>query len=225
MSGSTCSPEQPINRVRRRDRVVEDDGWIRAFLREAPYGVVATEAGGQPFMNPLLFAYDEESNALYFHTSRAGRIFANVGANERVCFCASKMGELIAAPESCRFDVEYESVVVFGRARVLADREEATGALRLLLGKYFPKLRYGTDYRPITAEQVERTAVSRLEVECWSAKRNAATAGDAGLRRRRVRARSGGSGWRSGGAGSTRWGSPCASRSRRRPCCGWPCCG
>ena len=32
----------PPNRVRRHDRAVEDDAWIRAFLHRAPWGVLAT---------------------------------------------------------------------------------------------------------------------------------------------------------------------------------------
>jgi nitroimidazol reductase NimA-like FMN-containing flavoprotein (pyridoxamine 5'-phosphate oxidase superfamily) len=161
-----------INRVRRRDRAVEDDDWIRAFLRDAQYGVVATESDGQPFINPLLFVYDEETNALYFHTGRAGRIFANIAANARVCFNACRMGDLIADTEAWRFDVAYDSVIVFGKATVLADAEQATRSLRLLLAKYFPDLRYGEDYAPIAPEQLARTAVYRLEIEAWSGKRS-----------------------------------------------------
>lgn len=164
--------EQPINRVRRRDRAVEDEGWIRGFLREAPYGVVATECDGQPFMNPLVFAFDEETHSLYFHGSRLGRMFANVGKNERVCFNACKMGRLIADTKASGFDVEYESVIVFGPAQVLQDETEATRAMRLLLDKYFPQLHYGKDYKAITPEQLARTAVYRLRIEAWSGKRN-----------------------------------------------------
>ncbi|MFB3880173.1 MAG: pyridoxamine 5'-phosphate oxidase family protein [Armatimonadota bacterium] len=161
-----------INWIRRRDRAVEDDEWIRAFLRDARYGVVATESGGQPFTNPVLFVYDEKHNAIHFHTGRQGRIFANIAANPRVCLNACQMGRLIADTAAWRFDVAYDSVVVFGKAAALGDAEEATGALRLLLAKYFPHLRYGEDYAPITPEQLARTAVYRLEIEAWSAKRS-----------------------------------------------------
>ena len=165
-------PRCPINRVRRRDRAVEDDDWIRAFLRGARYGVVATESDGQPFINPVLFVYDEETQAIHFHTGREGRIFANIAAKPQVCFNASRMGELIADTEAWRFDVAYDSVIVFGTATVLDDAAKATRALRLLLAKYFPDLRYGEDYTPITPEQLARTAVCHLDIEAWSGKRN-----------------------------------------------------
>jgi nitroimidazol reductase NimA-like FMN-containing flavoprotein (pyridoxamine 5'-phosphate oxidase superfamily) len=164
--------EQPLNRVRRRDRAVEDEAWIRSYLRQAPYGVLATEAKGQPFATPLNFAYDEASNSLCFHASPAGRLHANIVGNARVCFCASEMGRVMAAGAASGFDVEYASVVVYGRIRVLEDAVEATHALRLLLDKYAPGLRYGEDYKAITPEALARTAVYRLEIDAWSAKRN-----------------------------------------------------
>ena len=174
MTESSPPGEQPINRVRRRDRAVEDETWIRSFLREAPYGVVATESAGQPFINPLTFVYDQDSHCIYFHTGRAGRIFANIAANPRLCFNASRMGDLIPASRSSGFDVEYDSVTVFGRAQVLEDHAEATCALRLLVDKYFPDFRYGEDHDAIPASGVSRAAVYRLAVDCWSGKRNVA---------------------------------------------------
>ncbi len=168
----TPSGNNSINQIRRRDRAVVDDNWIRGFLREAQYAVVATESEGQPFLNPLLFVYDEQSNSIYFHTGREGRIFANISSNPRVCLNTCHMGELVADTEAWSFTVGYDSVNVFGKAVVLEDSETATRALRLLLAKYFPHLRYGEDYNPITTEQLAPTAVYELKIESWSAKRH-----------------------------------------------------
>jgi nitroimidazol reductase NimA-like FMN-containing flavoprotein (pyridoxamine 5'-phosphate oxidase superfamily) len=173
MSDSTENAPS-IRRVRQRDLAVENEAWIRSQLREAPYGVVATDSEGQPFINPLIFAYDEEANAIFFHTGRQGRIFSNVSANPRVCFNVCRMGELVARPAACEFGVEYDSVIVFGKARVVEDLEEARRALKLLLAKYFADLHYGQDYTPITPQQLARTAVYRLQIEAWSGKRNGA---------------------------------------------------
>jgi hypothetical protein len=41
----------------------------------------------------------------------------------------------------------------------------------MLLDKYFSHLRPGSDYRPITPGEREATAVYRLEISEWSAKR------------------------------------------------------
>jgi nitroimidazol reductase NimA-like FMN-containing flavoprotein (pyridoxamine 5'-phosphate oxidase superfamily) len=163
---------QDLSRVRRRDRAVEDDQWIRSFLEGAPACVVATESDGWPFATPLIFAYDAESHCVYFHTGRAGRLFSNVARNPRMCLSAFTMGKLAAATKASGFDVEYESVTAFGSVRVLDDAEEAVRGLRLLLDKYFPELRYGQDYGAIASKELARTAVYRLDIDSWSGKRN-----------------------------------------------------
>jgi uncharacterized protein len=163
--------QQPINQVRRKDRAVTDEVWIREFLRTAPYGVVATESEGQPFLNPVTFVYDEATHAVYFHTGRKGRIFQNIAHNPRLCFNVSRMGRLLTSDRAAGFGVEYESVIVFGRAHAMDDPTESERALRLLLEKYFSELEYGVNYRAVTAEEVSHTAVFRLAIEAWSGKR------------------------------------------------------
>ena len=71
MAHETTTP--PRAEVRRRDRAVADEGWIRDLLRRAPFGTLATARDGQPFLNTNLFVYDEAAHALYLHTARAGR--------------------------------------------------------------------------------------------------------------------------------------------------------
>lgn len=161
---------QPLNQVRRSDRAVTDDDWIREFLKRAPYGVLTTVYEGQPFVNQNLFIYDEEDHAIYIHTARLGRTQANVEANERVCFSVSEMGRLLPAEVALEFSVEYSGVVVFGAASLIEDEAEATRALHALLDKYFPHLERGVDYRPVTPEELKRTSVYRLAIEQWSGK-------------------------------------------------------
>jgi nitroimidazol reductase NimA-like FMN-containing flavoprotein (pyridoxamine 5'-phosphate oxidase superfamily) len=160
--------------VRRRDRAVTDEGWIRDLLRRAPYGTLATVRDGQPFVNMNLFVHDEAAHALYLHTARAGRTRDNVEAEQRVCFGVSEMGRLLPAPTALRFSVEYAGVVVFGRARVVADDAEAERALQQLLDKYAPHLRPGRDYRPIQPEELAATAVYRIDIDEWSGKQKVA---------------------------------------------------
>ena len=59
--------------LRRRDRGVEDEAWIRELLRESATGVLATVNDGQPFLNSNLFVYDEAEHAIWMHTASTGR--------------------------------------------------------------------------------------------------------------------------------------------------------
>ncbi|MEJ2204567.1 MAG: pyridoxamine 5'-phosphate oxidase family protein [Gemmatimonadota bacterium] len=162
--------------LRRRDRGKED-AWIRAFLGVAPFGFLATvDDQGQPFLNSNLFVYDRERHCIYLHTARTGRTRSNLEAGARVCFSVAGMGRLLPADEALEFSVEYAGVVVFGRGEVVQGADEATRGLRLLLERYSPHLRYGEDYRSVTAEELKRTAVYRIDVESWSGKQKAAAA-------------------------------------------------
>ncbi len=163
--------------VRRQDRAVSDEAWIKAFLHRAPYGVLATSHKGQPFINSNLFVYDEAANAIYLHTARVGRTPANIEANGRVCFSISEMGRLLPADVALDFSVEYAGVTVFGTATVLTDEAEQRHALQMLLDKYFPHLRPGEDYRAITPEELRQTATYRLDIEQWSGKQKQVEAG------------------------------------------------
>jgi nitroimidazol reductase NimA-like FMN-containing flavoprotein (pyridoxamine 5'-phosphate oxidase superfamily) len=65
-------------------------------------------------------------------------------------------------------------VVVFGRARMVEDDGEKRRALQAILDKYFPDLRPGRDYRPITEAELNATAVYAIEIETWSGKQKVA---------------------------------------------------
>jgi nitroimidazol reductase NimA-like FMN-containing flavoprotein (pyridoxamine 5'-phosphate oxidase superfamily) len=162
--------------MRRQDRAVTDEAWIADMLRWTAVGTLATAADGQPYLHINLFAYDAPARALYLHTAREGRARSSMEGGGRVCFAVHEMGRLLPAATALNMSVEYASVVVFGRAVVVGDPAEARRALQLLLDKYFAHLAPGRDYRPITDEELARTAVYRIDIEAWSGKRKQAAA-------------------------------------------------
>lgn len=162
---------QPIDHVRRADRAIEDEAWIKAFLHRASVGYLATVHEGQPFINSNLFVYDEDKHVIYMHTARVGRTQANVEKHEKVCFSVTEMGRLLPADEALEFSVEYSGVVVFGMAVLLEDYAEMRHGLQILLDKYFTHLESGRDYRPIADEELKRTAVYRIDITQWTGKR------------------------------------------------------
>jgi hypothetical protein len=164
------SDREPLNHVRRRDRVVEDEAWIGELLTRAPFGTLATVADGQPFLNTNTFVYDAAAHAIYMHTARAGRTYSNIQQHDRVCFGISEMGRLLPAPVALQFSVEYASVMVFGSVTLIPEPDAARRALQMLLDKYFAHLRPGVDYRPITDKELAATAVYCLQIEQWSGK-------------------------------------------------------
>lgn len=161
----------PATDMRRSDRAVDDAAWMKQFLHRAAVGTLATVYDGQPFVNTNLYVYDEKQHCIYTHTARTGRTRTNVDKHERVCFTIMEMGRLLPADEALEFSVEYAGVVIFGDATVVDDEAEATDALQQLLDKYAPHLHAGQDYRPPVPAELKRTAVYKISIDEWSAKK------------------------------------------------------
>lgn len=166
---------------RRTDRTVEDEAWFREFLHRTPSGVLASVSDGEPFLTPLIFVYDPDAHAIYVHLSPRGRTVANVAEHDRVSFNVNAIGRFIPDWKAWEFSNEYESVTAFGTATVLEDTARKRHALQLLMAKYAPHLDPGEDYRPITDDEIDRTAVIAVEIDRWSGKHNAADPDAEGL--------------------------------------------
>jgi len=163
-----------LTRLRRHDRAMPDESALQALLARAQFGFTATAVDGQPFQHTSLFWFDAASHRIYFHGAREGRMHENVMANPRVCFTVAELGRLLPADTAMEFSNEYASVVVFGRARQVESGDEKRIALQALLDKYFPDLRPGRNYRPMTEAEVSATAVYAIEIETWSGKQKVA---------------------------------------------------
>jgi hypothetical protein len=160
--------------MRRADRAMPDEAAVKALLRESDFGFLATSVKDQPYLRPNLFWYDEEAGRIYFHSAREGRTFENLRTNPNACFSVARMGALLPAEKALNFSNEYASVIVFGAVRILENNAEKERGLQGLLDKYFPERRPGRDYRPITKDELDRTAVYALEIEAWSGKQKVA---------------------------------------------------
>jgi nitroimidazol reductase NimA-like FMN-containing flavoprotein (pyridoxamine 5'-phosphate oxidase superfamily) len=173
MDQSTNKQPVPINQPLRKDRA-KDDVWVKDFLQRVPFGMLATEYEGQPFIKPTLFVYDESENSIYIHGALVGRMRTNLETNSRISFCIAEMGRLLPADTAMEVGVEYASVVVFGKAEVLTDADQARHGLQLLLDRYFPHLKPGIDYREILPQELDITSVYRIRIDSWSGKEDRA---------------------------------------------------
>lgn len=156
----------------RRPHLTRDDEWIRAFLKEAKVGHIASSFNDQPFLTPTIFWYDEENHQMIFHSNVAGRIRSNIEANPKVSLEASELGKLLPSNVALEFSLQFRSVVVFGTARIISDPIEARKMLYGLISKYFPKMTAGREYREITDKELRATSIYAIKIEAWSGKEN-----------------------------------------------------
>ena len=156
----------------RRPHLTRDDEWIRAFIKEAKVGHVATSFNDQPFLTPTTFWYDEENHQVIFHSNVAGRIRSNIESNPKVSMEASELGKLLPSNVALEFSLQFRSVVIFGTARIISDPVEARKMLYGLISKYFPKMTAGREYREITDKELRATSIYAIKIEAWSGKEN-----------------------------------------------------
>jgi nitroimidazol reductase NimA-like FMN-containing flavoprotein (pyridoxamine 5'-phosphate oxidase superfamily) len=161
----------PANQQRRKEHAQSDE-WTREFLKRAAIGHVATRWDDQPFITPTNFWYDAERHEIYFHSNIVGRVRANVERHPQVCFEASEYGRFLPSNVALEFSLQYESAIAFGAIRIVEEAEDKRRALYGLLEKYFPAMRPGREFRPITDEELKRTSVYAIAIESWSGKRN-----------------------------------------------------
>ncbi len=170
--------ERPTNilltKIRRQDRAVEDESWIQAFLARAQTCSLALAIQAQPYLHFNSFVYDRDPKCIYIHGAQEGGLPFQVSQNDRVSLGIYEMGRLLPGNTAMSVSVEYASVIVRGKIRLLTDPIEAEHALQLMLKKYFPDLQPGRDYRPIQANEVEITNVYRIDILEWNGKQKKA---------------------------------------------------
>ena len=149
-----------------------DDEWIRAFLRQAKVGHIASVQDGRPFLNPTTFWFDEENHQIIFHSNVTGRIRSSIEQNPKVVLEVSELGRMLPANVALEFSLQFRSVIVFGRARLVTDAEEARRVMYGLIHKYFPDMTPGREFRQITDKELKRTSVYAIAIEEWSGKEN-----------------------------------------------------
>ena len=156
----------------RRPHLTKDDAWIRAFLKDVQIGHIATSVDGQSFINPTTFWYDEENHQIVFHSHIVGRVRSNIESNPKVSLEASELGKMLPSNVAIEFSLQFRSVLVFGTARLITDPDEAKKLLYGLIGKYFPSMTVGKEYREITAKELTATSIYAIQIEEWSGKEN-----------------------------------------------------
>jgi nitroimidazol reductase NimA-like FMN-containing flavoprotein (pyridoxamine 5'-phosphate oxidase superfamily) len=162
----------PPTARQRRPELTRGDDFIKAMLHRGVVAHVGNVSDDQPFVHPTNYWYDEAGHRLVFHGHLAGRTRSNLDHFPLACAEVSEFGRLLPSNSPYELSIQYRAVLVFGRVAVLTDPLQARAALGGLIARYFPALREGDDYRPITPQELGATSVYALAIERWSGKEN-----------------------------------------------------
>jgi nitroimidazol reductase NimA-like FMN-containing flavoprotein (pyridoxamine 5'-phosphate oxidase superfamily) len=121
---------------------------------------------GLPYGVPINYYYDENANAIYLHCALKGKKIDCLQSHPEVSFSVYKNPVIIEE----RFTTHYDSVIVTGRAQMLAGPEERLAALTALSMALAP----GGAYRlaEVFDKCLKTVAIIRISIEKIEGKRN-----------------------------------------------------
>jgi len=145
--GVTPASTEPAlrGRLRRADKIMSM-AEVDAFLAGAFCGRTATVgADGYPYVVPNLFVWLR--GQVYLHTAKVdGHFLANVRHADRISFEADQAGEVFPyGPVECDTSVSYQSVIVFGRIRIIESDAEKIEFYSTFMAKYAPAESWGRE--------------------------------------------------------------------------------
>jgi nitroimidazol reductase NimA-like FMN-containing flavoprotein (pyridoxamine 5'-phosphate oxidase superfamily) len=143
-----------------------DRETINEILDEGFICHVGFVVNGQPFVIPT--GYARVDDKLFIHGSQASRMLKTLAQGLDVCVTVTLVDGLVLARSAFHHSINYRSVVVFGNARLVVDRDEKIAAL-LALSEHFIKGRWD-DVREPTEQELKATSVLVLKLEEASAK-------------------------------------------------------
>ena len=159
----------PTDRTRVRrlpKRAVYDKDQVYAILDEGYLCHVGFVAEGQPFVIPT--GYARAGDQIYVHGSAASRMLGALGSGLDVCVTVTLVDGFVLARSAFHHSMNYRSVVILGRARVVTDPDEKRDALHrftnhLVRGRW-------EEVRPPTEQELKATTVLALPLDEVSAK-------------------------------------------------------
>lgn len=155
--------------VRRHDRAVPAEACN--ILAQGTVAHVAFVQDGQPYVIPFSYHFDSaHPGQLYLHGSPATRALLHMGSGHAVCICVTLLDGLVYSRTAMNHSMNYHSVVCFGRARPVNSEQEKRVVFEAMIARYFEGRSAGRDYAPASPEQLNATAMMKVEIEEMSAK-------------------------------------------------------
>ena len=149
-----------------KDRAHYDRETAYSILDAAFIAHVGFSSGAQPFVIPML--YVRRDHTLVLHGSIASRLLKDVGAGIDACATVTIVDGLVLARSHFHHSVNYRSVVAFGKAQPIVDRDEKIAALKHFVEAMLPGR--AAESRAPDKNELAATSVLRFDIEDISAK-------------------------------------------------------
>jgi uncharacterized protein len=143
-----------------------DRETIYRILDEAFVCHVGFTIDQRPVVIPT--AYARVGDDLLIHGSTVSRMLITLAMEVDVCVTVTLIDGLVLARSAFDHSLNYRSVMIFGKAKVLIDRQEKLAALRAFTEQIIP--RRWDEVRPPNVQELKATTVLVLPLQEVSAK-------------------------------------------------------
>jgi nitroimidazol reductase NimA-like FMN-containing flavoprotein (pyridoxamine 5'-phosphate oxidase superfamily) len=162
----TFSPTERTTVHRLAKRGVYDKTQVYGILDEGFICHVGFAIDGQPYVIPT--GYARLGDEIFLHGSAAGRMLRALGDGLDVCVTVTLVDGFVLSRSAFHHSINYRSVVMMGRARVLADPMEKMIAMRCFTNHILPGR--WEEVRTPSDHELKSTLVLALPLEEVSAK-------------------------------------------------------
>jgi nitroimidazol reductase NimA-like FMN-containing flavoprotein (pyridoxamine 5'-phosphate oxidase superfamily) len=171
MAKQVKSPRSTVRRS--RERASYDPQVVNEILDRHRICHVGLVEGGLPVVIPTM--YVRVGGELLLHGSHISRLIRESSSGMALCVSIMSVSGLVLARSAFEHSVNYESVVVFGRGRLLGD-DEKLSALEHFTEAIVPGR--WSELRPPTKAELRSTSVVGVAIEEVSAKIRTGPPGD-----------------------------------------------
>jgi nitroimidazol reductase NimA-like FMN-containing flavoprotein (pyridoxamine 5'-phosphate oxidase superfamily) len=156
--------------LRRKDREILDVNEKLAILKECKVCRLALSVDDKPYVVPKNFGFSFENDklTLYFHGAKEGKTQDMIHQNNEASFEVDCGHKLISGDAPDDYSYAYRSIIGFGKITLLESEAEKTMGLNQMM-----KHQTGKDLKyTYKSELLNKTAVYKMEVEEFTAKKN-----------------------------------------------------
>ena len=152
---------------RHDDREVFNREQINALLDSeyvAHVGFIDNDVN-EPFVIPM--AYARDNDRILLHGSTGSRLMMKIAAGAQLCITVTKLNAIVVAKSAFNSSMNYESVMIFGKAKLLKD-EEKMAAMTAITDVLVPGM--SSYARALKPKEVAGTMIVEVPLEKYSAK-------------------------------------------------------
>ena len=149
---------------------MEEQGFIESrdemenLLREEEIGYLGLSLDGKPYVVPLNYHYSD--GKIYFQCGLKGKKLVCLKANPQVCFTvARQLAEVREHAGGNPCHVDSDSVICYGRARMIEDLDERSKALNAF------NRRFRSDAADVPEERVKNCSVVEITISEMTGRR------------------------------------------------------